>query len=127
MQILKKILDKITFTFLMLAPGALLAQGDEDYGLSETARSAKLPGAESNRQLPEIVGLIINALLGVIGTILVVLIIYGGFLWMTAAGEDEKVNKAKEIIKNAVIGLIVIFLAYGIASFVVRALVTAAQ
>lgn len=50
----------------------------------------------------------------------VVLIIYGGFVWMTAAGSEENVGKAKKIISAAVIGLVVILLAWAIVSFVTR-------
>lgn len=104
-------------------PTLLLAQ----YGLQETANKAGLPGATTNRQLPEIVGLIINGLLGVIGTVLIVLMLYGGFLWMTAGGEEKRVEDAKNILKNSIIGLLIIFLAYGISKFIINALVTAAQ
>ncbi len=128
MQILKEKIKRATnaivISVFVFLPGALFAQNN-DYGLRATANAAQLPGAESGKQLPEIVGLIINALLGVVGTILVVLMIYGGFLWMTAAGDEKQVEKAKEILKNSVIGLVIIFLAYGIASFVISALVNA--
>lgn len=128
---MKNALNKIKFigySLLLMSPAKLLAQNaGNDYGLRETANAAQLPGAASNRSLAEIVGLIINALMGVLGTLLVLYLIYGGFLWMTAGGEEKQVEKAKEIIKNSIIGLIVIFLAYGIANFVITALVTAAQ
>lgn len=110
-----------------MSPAKLLAQGPEDgrYGLDATANSANLPGVTSDTGLPEIVGNIIYALMGIVGTILVVLMIYGGFLWMTAGGDDKKVTEAKTIIKNAVIGLIIVFLSYGIARFVIDAIIKA--
>lgn len=61
-----------------------------------------------------IVSLIIRALLGLVGTVLFVYIIYAGYLWMTAAGNSEQVEKAQAIIKNGVIGLIVVLSAYTI-------------
>ena len=64
------------------------------------------------------VGLIIKAVLSVVGTIFLVLTIYAGVLWMTAAGEEEKVTKSKSIIKASIIGLIVIMSAYAITAFV---------
>ncbi len=124
---MKNIINKINksiLSLLILSPFPVLAQ---DYGLKKTGEAAGLPGAAANRGLPEIVGLILNALMGILGTLLVLYLIYGGFLWMTAGGDEKQVEKAKEIIKNSIIGLIVIFLAYGIASFVIKALVTAAQ
>ncbi|MEK7538198.1 MAG: hypothetical protein AAB619_04480, partial [Patescibacteria group bacterium] len=52
--------------------------------------------------------------------IAVTMIIYGGFTWLTAAGNEENVEKAKRIISAAVIGLIVILLAWAIVIFVAR-------
>src|SRR3990167_2909547 len=65
---------------------------------------------------------IIRVSLGVLGTIFLVFIVYGGVTWMTAGGSAEQVEKAKKIITNATIGLVVIFLAFAIASFVLRKL-----
>lgn len=61
--------------------------------------------------------IIIRSLLGLIGTVMVILIIYAGFLYMTAAGNEDKIDKAKKIIKSAVIGLIIVVLAYSITYF----------
>ena len=53
----------------------------------------------------------------------VVMIIYAGVLWMTAAGNDEKVALAKKVISSVIIGLVVIFLAWAIVTFVIEGLV----
>lgn len=68
---------------------------------------------------------IIRTAMGLLGIIAVLIILYGGFKWMTAAGSDEKVGDAKKIITAGIIGLIIIITAYAIASFVVSSLVTA--
>ena len=68
---------------------------------------------------------IIKALLGFMGIVFVVLIIYAGFLWMTAAGSDEKIKKAKQIIQSCVIGLVIMVMAYSITTFVFNQLMTA--
>ena len=60
----------------------------------------------------------INTALGLTGIILLVIIIYAGFLWMTAQGNEEQVTKAKNILKNAVIGMVLVFASYAIAWFV---------
>lgn len=56
----------------------------------------------------------IKLALGFIGTILFGLIVYSGYLWMTAGGNDDKISQAKTTIRNSTIGLIVILSAYGI-------------
>lgn len=65
---------------------------------------------------------IINVILTVLGLIVVVLIIFAGFKWMTAAGNEEAVKKAQGIIKNAVIGLLIILLAWSVTLFIMRRL-----
>lgn len=61
---------------------------------------------------------IIRVVLGLIGIILLGLIIYAGFLWMTAGGNSDNIDKAKQIISASVIGLIIVLSAYAIASYV---------
>lgn len=65
---------------------------------------------------------IIRIILGLLAFIAIALIIYGGFVWMTSGGDPNKVQKAKQIIYNVVIGLIIIFSAFAIASFVISIL-----
>ncbi len=60
-----------------------------------------------------------NWIWGISGSLALLFFIYGGFTFLISAGETDKVNKAKEIIKNSLIGLIVIFVSYTIVSFVV--------
>ena len=62
---------------------------------------------------------IIQWALGFLGLVAVIIIMYGGFIWMTAAGNEEKVRKAKKIITQAVIGLVIIMLAWAIVTFII--------
>jgi hypothetical protein len=66
---------------------------------------------------------IIKAFMGLLGIIAVVIILYGGFKWMTAMGAQEKVDEAKKLIISGIIGLVIILTAYAIAQFVVGAIV----
>ncbi|OGF26551.1 hypothetical protein A2477_00230 [Candidatus Falkowbacteria bacterium RIFOXYC2_FULL_47_12] len=65
-----------------------------------------------------VVAIVINAVLALVGMIFLIEVFYGGYLWMTAQGNDEQVTKAKELIRQAVIGVIVIVAAYAIVYFV---------
>ena len=58
-------------------------------------------------------------ILGLMGLIAVVLIIYGGILWTTAGGNEQQVDKAKRVITSAAIGLVVVILSWAIVIFVV--------
>lgn len=93
----------------------------EDSGVGQTAKEA---GYDTNK--PEIetrISQLINIVLSVLGVLFLILIIYGGVIWMTAAGNEEKAKKAKELITEAVIGLIIVLAAYAITFFVVNRLI----
>ena len=93
------------------------AQLPSDYGLEATANAAKLP--VGNPSPAKLAATIVNALLGTLGTILVMLIIYAGFIWMTAAGDEQKISKAKKLLGSAIEGLAIVLAAYAIASFTI--------
>ncbi|MFH0988366.1 MAG: hypothetical protein V1763_03260 [Parcubacteria group bacterium] len=82
------------------------------------------PGADA---LPKQIGGYIKVLLGIVGVMLVIIIIYAGFLWMTAGGDPDRAKKGREWIINAVIGMLIILSAYAITNFVVSRLVTASS
>lgn len=86
-----------------------------------TATGAGVKGQVTD--LPTLVGSIIKGALGLLGLILVVLIIYAGWLWMSSQGDEEKIGKAKGIILNAVIGMAIIFAAYAITNFVLTSII----
>jgi TRAP-type C4-dicarboxylate transport system permease small subunit len=94
------------------------AQIPPDYGIKETANAAGLPTGQPS--ISTVTAGIINTLLGIVGALAVVLIIYAGFLWMTSAGNEEKISTAKKLLAGSVIGLLIIFSAYAIALFVVK-------
>ncbi len=125
---LKKIIILSSFFSLLFFPAL---------HLSAQSTSSSSPGQEIGRQLnaaggqkgagfsspqdPRIlVALIIRSALQLLGIIFVVLMIYAGYLWMTAGGNDQQVDKAKTLLKNAIIGLIVLLSAYSITWFAFR-------
>lgn len=102
-----------------LLPVAVFAQGvvgNIQTGLKSAATPAGYTAGTTD--LPTIVGRLIGAALTLLGSVLLVYILYGGFLWMTAGGEDKKVTEAKNVIKNAVIGLVIIAAAFAISNFI---------
>ena len=68
---------------------------------------------------------IVNVLLGFLGILAIIIILWGGFRWLTSGGNEEKVGEAKKIITAGIIGLVIIFTAYAIAAFVINSLLTA--
>lgn len=99
-----------------IVPAALADNGSlENYGL-DAASGFGLGSAG----LVETIGNIIKIFLGLLGILAVLLVCYGGYLWMTASGDSAQIEKAKKIIIAAVIGLVIIFSAFAIASFVIN-------
>ncbi len=124
----KKTLIKGLISTAMLATMALpmvaLAQG-------AVTSNELLPGqiatelGQQQQDLRITIARIIRTAMSLLGIIAVLIILYGGFKWMTSAGSDEAVGDAKKIITAGIIGLIIILTAYAIASFVINSLVTA--
>lgn len=72
-----------------------------------------------NKELMGVAETIINSALAFLGLIAVVIILIGGFQWMTAGGSDEKIKKAKGTLSAGIVGLVIIMAAWGIAKFVI--------
>ncbi|MFA6591505.1 MAG: IPT/TIG domain-containing protein [Patescibacteria group bacterium] len=72
-----------------------------------------------------IVARIIRTAISFLGVVAVVIVLYGGFVWMTAAGDEKKVGRAKKILIGGAIGLVIILLSWSIVSFILSALLSA--
>lgn len=100
----------------ILFPAFVLAAG---YGTDETRKAAGLPDKLlGSSSFPELVGALVSVLLGFLGIVFFLLILYAGFNWMTAQGNSDKIDKSKDTIQSAALGLIVILAAYAITNFV---------
>ncbi len=101
--------------FVPLASSAQVSSAIQG-GLSGTANAAGYGSTAPD--LASVVGKLIGQLLGLVGVILMAYVLYGGFMWMTAAGEPKKVSTAKDVIRDAMIGLVIIVTAYALTNFV---------
>ena len=88
---------------------------DSEYGSAVLTNPL---GDDKNSDPNILIGKIINQALGVVGSIGLVLFVYAGFTWMLAAGNAEKISKAKDIIIWTTLGMLVIFSAYAMVRFV---------
>ena len=66
-----------------------------------------------------VVGNVVRVFLSFLGVIFISYMIYGGYTWLTAAGNDEKITKAKNTIRDGIIGLIIVLAAYAIYTFII--------
>lgn len=94
-------------------------------GSLETGLNYATQTGLSNQDIRVTIARIIRIILGFLGVISVGLIIYAGFIWMTSKGNEEKINQAKLILRNAVIGLIIILSSFAIVSFILNKLIGA--
>ncbi len=116
------------FAALFLAVFALsflalpvLAQNNDPFGVTAVGGNLGL----GNKDLRETIGSIIKAALGFLGVVAVVIVLIGGFKYMTAGGSDEKVQDARKYIVSGIIGLAIVLSAYAITTFVVSNLISA--
>lgn len=114
---IKNPITKLTLavSLLIYAPIALAA--DTLYNaMNANIKTANisLPSGDPTK----IIGLVIKSLLSFLGVIFFILILYGGFLWMTAQGKEDQIEKAKKIIMSSVIGVTIIFASYIITTIV---------
>lgn len=115
----------VFFGLLLFLPVITFAQGatapidpNDTFGVTQVNNTVSL----TNTDFRVIVGRIIQIVLGLLGVIAVSLIVYAGFIVMTAAGNEDKVAEGKKILVNATVGLLIILSAVGIVQFVLTSL-----
>lgn len=113
----------ILATLSMLAPAVVMAQAQvtpNDLGIQYGAATGL-----GNKDIRVTIASIIKTAMGLLGIVAVVIILIGGFKWMTAGGNDEQTGEAKKWIFSGVIGLAIILSAYALATYIINSLVTA--
>jgi len=112
------------FLALALSAGILFAVpvSAQDVNLESFAETA---GFSTSASITVIIARLIRTAISVVGVVTVAFMVYGGFVWMTAGGNEERVKTAKKIIINSVIGLVLVFASFAIAQFILNALVGA--
>lgn len=99
--------------FLVFSPAALALQTGLEYGTASGL---------GTQDLRVTVMKIVRIFLGFVGIIAIIINLYAGYLWMSSAGNAEQIEKAKKTLRNAIIGLVIIFAAFMIVSFIISAL-----
>jgi hypothetical protein len=110
-------LGSVATVGLMVLPMAAGA-ADASFGLNTFNA-----GGLGRTNLKDTIGSLINVALGFLGILAVLIILWGGFGWMTSGGEQKKVDAAKGRIVQGIIGLVIIMSSWAIASFVISSLV----
>ena len=98
------------------------ARSQFNNSLKETAKETGHDEGLASKDVLAVSGAIIKIVLSLIGFLFLALMIYGGLIFMIARGNEQNTEKAMKIIRNAFIGLIIVFAAYAITAFVGRSL-----
>ena len=113
----------IATTAVFLLPNFVLAATSPDVGITYPAGT----GLSNTQDIRVIIARIIRVIIGFLGIIAVGLVMYAGWLWMTSEGNEEKIEQAKKLLQNAVIGLIIIIASFAIVSFILNSLLGGAD
>lgn len=117
---MKKILSFVLISIFCFSMCASVAMAAPTYGL-EYSSIMEL----GTRGLKAMVFTVINVILGFLGVLAIIIVLFGGFKWMTSGGSEEKIGEARNMIIAGIVGLAIVLAAYAIAQFVVVSLVNA--
>ncbi len=123
MLLIKKFTNLFSLSSLIILSSLLISSAQAAssssmmYNLKAVGNQSYASNTTEDTLINNIAALIKTAL-GLLGFIFVILTIYAGFLWMTAGGKPDNVKKAKDIMTNAVIGLIIVVSAYAVTWFI---------
>lgn len=92
----------------------------QNSGLDKASAQAGYNSNDETRDLSYYISNVITFIISLLGTIFLGFTIYGGIIWMTAQGNEEKVKKARDLITESLIGLIIVLAAYAISFFVLK-------
>jgi len=110
--------------FVSAAPALAVGDLDLNGSLDTVGDETGLQGGDGDTLMTTI-GTLINIALSLLGIVFLLLTLYAGWLWMTAAGDSKQTGKAKDILITAVVGLVILLSAYAISSFVIDNVQTA--
>ena len=114
----------------LIAPKLAFAQTltkDELFGGSSGGTDFATSAGLGDADLTDSIARIIRTVMGFLGIVAVVIILFGGFKWMTSGGSEDKVNEAKKLIISGIIGLVIVLSSYAIATFVITKLAGVAE
>jgi hypothetical protein len=125
----KKILLSLVLVIFFLV-GVQVFAANDNHGLDTTMKAvgderitaALEDGGSGKPSVSKAIGQIIGGLLGLLGSIFFIMLVYGGFMWMTAQGNEQRVERAKAIITWAVWGVVIILIAYVMTSTIFSAI-----
>lgn len=114
-----------SFVMVISAPGAMAASSPLGVSLIPDGCIGRQGATDAKCGLPEMVQIAINLsriLLATLGSVTLLIVVYGGFIWLTSAGSSERIQKGRKIFEGALIGFVIVIGSWVIINFVIAAL-----
>lgn len=119
-----KTLAAALLLLVLFVPMLAMAQtASERFGLDEAVNGTGV--IEGKDPVPLVVARAVQGVLSIVGIIFLILVIWGGAMWMMSGGNEKNISQAKQILTTAVIGLVIIMTGYSITYFIIESLTTA--
>ncbi|MCD4762300.1 pilin [bacterium] len=117
-KIIKQVFIVFCLVMILVLPYFVFAGDNPSLGGLKKVQEKSGFSVATEYTVSTIIGKIIAGFLGLLGTIFIALMLYGGYNWMTAAGDEAKVTKAKNTIRRAIIGLVITVGSYAIWNYI---------
>lgn len=119
----------VALVYSLLTLSLVLPAATQAYTLTfdDSSRTLATTTLLGTKDPAYIVFTVVNTGLIFLGMITVIIVIAAGFMWIFAGGVEEKITKAKDLLKGAVIGLVIVLMSYGLSQYVFTVLVKATQ
>ena len=123
--VLAMVMFVLTPVLAFSTPVLAVEEGLNPWGSDTLKDNLQTTTGLGERDPRDIAASVIRVILGFLGIVAVIIILLGGFKWMTAGGNEDKVGEAKKLITAGIIGLVIIVAAFAIATFVLNSLISA--
>lgn len=131
---IKPIITLLLLTAIMVLPYLVFAEGNTINPESSAnpltmlkniaaGEAGPYDSTTDQNSLPIILGFVINGALSLLGVIFIILMVLAGYNWMTASGNEQRIDEAKDTIKRAIIGLVITLGSWAIWNFLVANLI----
>lgn len=115
---IKQSLNIFFLIILLVLPYFVFADNNTLNNLKAVGETGGAYAPVNETSAAGIAGTAVKTFLSILGVIFLILMLYGGYNWMIAHGEEQKVEKAKDTIRTAIIGLVIIIGSYAIWNFI---------